>query len=74
VARAASPALQVSAEKAGDAEPLQAVAAGRRLDSRRDGGATILARYCPFWPDVNTVHGPAFISRSNGFCQANSGW
>src|SRR5579862_247651 len=30
------------------------------------------AAYC-FWPEVKTVHGPAFMSRSRGFCQEYSG-
>src|SRR5579863_4529479 len=29
--------------------------------------------YCSFSPAVNTVHGPAFMSRKSGFCQEYSG-
>src|ERR1039458_7346670 len=41
----------------------------------RVGVPSIRENYCScFCPAANTVQGPAFISRSNGFCQANSGW
>src|ERR1019366_6320797 len=41
----------------------------------RVGVPSIRENYCScFCPAANTVQGPAFISRSNGFCQANSVW
>ena len=46
-----------------------------RAPSEREGRRNLLfpaGRYC-FCPAVNTVQGPAFMSRSSGFCHANSG-
>jgi hypothetical protein len=32
-----------------------------------------LATIYSFCPEMNFVHGPAFMSRNSGFCQENSG-